>query len=188
VIDPVGGFGHPIRVGWKTETRPGARCAVTETAPQPLHRRSGLRTRDLLSGDGADQGLEDQTGPPESPTRMASMELANSWVVGAERSGIVLQSGQRAETGDEPAGSVPPGIPDDLLTGATDPDRARAIGGACGQPPAVVGEPAVKRQQRGPEIERAFDEYRAGGLPHDAIIVTNDRDVPPREKDVGPGS
>ena len=116
------------------------------------------------------------------------MELANSWVVGAEHSGIVLQSGQRAETGEEPAGSVAPGIPDDLLTGATDPDRAGAIRGASGQPPAVVGEPAVKRKQRGLEIERAFDGDRAGGLLHDPVIVTNDRDAPPREKDVVPGS
>ena len=121
-----------------------------------------LPTCHLLTADGDNERIEDQAGRPKPRSPVASVQICNHRVFGAEIAGIVGQAGYRREPFEHPRTAIAPGLSNDpLCPRSRDSQRCGALGGSRRQPPTVAREPSVQGPQRPPQIERALDFDRS---------------------------
>lgn len=78
-------------------------------------------------------------------------------MVGFEAPWIVVEPRDGTYPVEQPPRTLTPGIPDQILAGASQPKRPGAIRGAGRQPPPIRAESTVQRPQCASQVENAFD-------------------------------
>lgn len=149
--------------------RPGPWCGFGESPRQPAHGICCLTSGDLLSANGDDKSIEHEPCATESKPQVATVHIGNQWVLGVEPPRIVTEPDNRFEMIEDPSRAGAPRHPGDSTRVPGDPDRAWSEWSTRGEPPAVIGEPAMQRPERLPQIERSLEFDGSDG--HGAIFA-----------------